>query len=382
MSVDLEDRLASQEEAVANIVLGALGRAGRSRFQHAALAGRLVRMLVDAMLRRLGPDAELPGQDGNAFRALGSEYARRRIPLAALLGELQLTAVTASRRWWSVTGPEDVERMFDLGQVWNDAVVEIRAAVEEGYCRELTTTGNRAAARQNLAAEMLAGRSPSPLLVDGARVRLSQHYAVLCCMPGAVPPAGHSWEGLLSGPLGSADILAVEREGRLLVLVPAPAIAPERREQAARDLFAAVGAALDVEVVGVALTPADDVPAAVARAAHVLDLGLTRGATGVMLVGALTAPAERPAGGGRRPAAGSVLHGLAEWPVLVETLRVLHRFDLDIGRTAEAMRTSRRTITRRLDRVRLITGLDPLSSAGRQEFLAALVGRAAAPRTA
>lgn len=378
---DLARRLAGQREVIGRTVLSSVrGTAGIDD----GLTEELVDAVVGSMARRLALAGVVPG----AFRSLGGRCARNAVPLAVALGVVQLTGVTTSHRWWAVAGPGDVEPLFALGREWDAAVAEIVAEVSDGYAHELELASRTATARQQVAVEMISGRPVPAGLLRAADLRPRSHYALLCCQPSH--PAAHRHDtvtDLLERPLGSTEVLTLDRGGQLMIMVPAPDIAPTDRAQAARDLFAVVDDVLGIDVAGVALTPTADVPAAAARSLTVLDLALSRGVTGVVLVSGAESLLARPlrtVAVTPPPPAGH----LGEWPLLESTLRELYRQGMDHGRTALHLGIGRRILTRRLQRVIELTGADPLSRSGRRRFLAELTVRDEpavrdiAPRTA
>lgn len=68
----------------------------------------------------------------------------------------------------------------------------------------------------------------------------------------------------------------------------------------------------------------------------------------------------------------AVLEPLGESPMLMETLAALYRRDLDRSATARDLHVVRRTLAYRVERIRALTGVDPLSTRGIQLFRTAL----------
>ncbi len=362
----LDRRLAGEADAVKASVLAASRRAGAP---HVDLTEATVGAVFTAMLRRL---RSVPFTEAcSEFGSLGAAYACARVPLAVALAEVQLSAVTISHRWWEVTTPQDVGPMFALGQIWDGAIAHISATLADGYARELAQDGRHHVAREQLAAELVLGRPPTVELVRAAQVRVFAHYAVLAF----TRPDGRTDDlsAGLSRLLGTSELLEINREGRTVLLVPAPEIDAPDRARAAQELFTIVSRALGLAVAGMAFADLADVPVGVGSALEAIDGAESEGLRGVVLVGGEAAAARRPRLVPSRPE--SVPEALVTWPVLVDTLRELYRQDCDHARTAVTLRITRGVLTRRLQRIRELAGVDPLGTEGRRRFLAELMLR-------
>jgi hypothetical protein len=361
----LQGRLDRQRDAVRAAVLSSAVTDAES--DHGQVTG----VLADALLDRFAAGLTGPPQpevDLATWRKLGARYAEVGVSHGQALHELQRAIIEVSRRWWSVAVPAEVPDLLRVGQVIDDDVDPIRAAISDGYCVALAASGSRFAGRRQFAESLITGVVPHPGLLRAAGREPAAQYLVLCV---AAPPAPISIDEA-ADRFGVPGVVGLRIEGRLDVLIPISRRSLAEPGDVAMRGFDRLASLLAVTVAGAAVAAITDLPAAVRRARTTLVIAARCERRGPVMADQILV--ER-ALGGDRPAMlelAAVVVALAPWPHLPQTLRALYDYDLDRSRTAEHLHIARRTLTKRLDRVHQLTGIHPTSARGVQTFLSAM----------
>jgi PucR C-terminal helix-turn-helix domain len=361
----LQCRLDRQRDAVRAAVLSAAVTEAEPDHDQVTAA------LADALLTRFAAGLTGPPQpdvDLGAWRGLGARYAEVGVSHGQALHELQRAIIEVSRRWWSVAVPAEVPDLLRVGQVIDDDVDPIRAAISDGYCAALAASGSRFAGRRQLAESLITGEAPHPGLLRSAEVEPAAQYLVLCVAAGRA----HTSIDEVSDRFGVPGVMGLRSEGRLDVLVPISRRSLAEPADVAARGFNRLASLLAVDVAGAAVAGIADLPAAVRKARTTLAIAARCERRGPVLADQILV--ER-ALGGDRPALlelAAVVVALAPWPHLPQTLQALYEHDLDRGRTADHLHIARRTLTKRLDRVHRLTGIHPTSARGVQTFLSAM----------
>ncbi|HXV93058.1 MAG TPA: helix-turn-helix domain-containing protein [Pseudonocardia sp.] len=366
MSDPLEARLRAEEIAVRRAVVeGAGERPGR---EHVEVTEALVAAVFVHLLGLLPGMRRDPAADLRAMREIGSRYAAARVPQGQVLYEFHRTVIEVSRRSWAVAAPGDVELLLELSQLFERQVDQIRSALTEGYCVAFAASGTRSTSRRELLVSLLTGQPVNRRLALAANVALAQNYLVMC----ATPPVAEPNVDEIAGRLQSPGALVGCEDGRLWVLMPVSRVSIKSPREVADRGFARLAAAAGVTVAGAGLADVAGVPDAAEEALGTLEIAEAcerRG--GVLAEQVLVERALTGSSTAMTELAGLVA-ALSRWPYLQETLRSLYEHDLDRSRTAAALHIARRTLSKRLDRIHQLTGVNPTSAQGVQIFLSAL----------
>ena len=326
--------------------------------------------LADALLARFaaglgGPPP--PDVDLGVWRGLGGRYADAGVSHSQALHELQRAIIEVSRCWWAAAVPSEVPDLLRVGQVIDDDVELIRAAISDGYCVVLAASGSRSAGRRQLAECLVTGHVPHPGLLRSAGVEPAAQYLVLC----VAAPAAVSVDDV-ADRFGIPGVVCLRSGGRVDVLVPIARRSLSEPADVAGRGFTRLAGLIPVTVAGASVGAVADLPAAVREARATLAIAATCERRGAVLADQVLV--ER-ALGGDRPAMvelAAVVAALDPWPHLPRTLRALYDNDLDRSRTADDLHIARRTLTKRLDRIHQLTGVHPTSARGVQTFLSAM----------
>lgn len=294
----------------------------------------------------------------------GLRSAASGVPLAVVQRSLAEGHVALNRRWWAEATPEDADTAAHLTSWGAGALRLYLAALAAGHSGALSPTG-RSRMETLVVTGILAGR-PDPDLARRCEVAIPESYWVLVAVHDRPATAAHPEPPRTDLP---RDVLVQVEPDATVYLVPdrraawtmVEAVCAAHRRHRPTDGFGVAHAA-GVPAVPAAVTHARWV-GALARAARLshpatLDQVLPEAA----LVGSPTA----------LPHLGTLVEKLVDTPKLIETLTALYREDLDRQRTATVLGIHRRTLTYRLDRIRTLTGVDPVSARGIHVFHAAL----------
>jgi hypothetical protein len=335
---------------------------------HHRLTGQLIEIVVATLATDPQSDGQVTLPVTDAAASVGEAYARSGLPLAVALTELDLVVLRTSQRCWATTPVDDVDDLLAAVSAWQPRTAAVRSALRHGYFRAVAEASTSHAVREELALGLVQGR-PVASLWSIARVKPAQRYVVLCCRPGRYRGRARLPERL-SRELRDAELFGCLDDGRLLVLRALPR-KPGGRDEIA-EAFDVLAPMVDVAVAGACVSTVDELPAAASQARRALDIATACGSTGPVTARELLVEQAMA----QVPSAVAELAGLidrlVEHPDLLTTLRVLYAHDLARGRAAEALFVVPRTLNKRLERIREITGLSPTSTTGVQTLVSAL----------
>jgi DNA-binding PucR family transcriptional regulator len=357
----------------------------------AELLGDFLPVLVAAV----AAGQPIPPARLRAYRSLGERSARDGVALRALL-DLYLSACW--RLWPVLPAVHDARRrpagVVAAGQVMLHATDDVVAALTEGFqlARRAMVRGQEAARREFID-DLLVGSADVVGLLHraaGFGLDLSGPHAV-AIVAAQRPfddgsPLLATLERAILGRKGDAQALLASKQGRLVVVFPAPDAA------AVQHVTTQLGTVLGRHRsgrssvgtwqlgVGRAATGADGVRSSFREAADALELADRLGLATPLIAAddllayrlllhdraALTDLVQTTLGGLRSARGGAA--------PLVATLAAWFASGGNAAATARTLHLSVRAVTYRLQRIRELTGLDPDGAEGRFTLQAAVIG--------
>ncbi|MGW5317995.1 PucR family transcriptional regulator [Nocardia thailandica] len=280
-------------------------------------------------------------------------------------------------------GPEDQRDLMDGVRLILAVLDTVSTAVATGYVRELSTRPEAANAVVRPLVSALLGGYATNSLARECGVALAADYAVLAVH--VAPPeldrpgydadtlaAGtvHRLRSALTAHLGRAPLAALSERGGTVLLPDG-----ERVDAVSDDLAVAAQTPVTTAVVRAGR---DAIPEAVEQAHRLLDAAVALGLHGGphrFDEMALEYQITRPGPALDRLAA--ILGPIAEFPDLMDTLRVHLSHDLTRRTTARRLQVHTNTVDYRLRRIAQLTGFDPTASAGAWTLRSALIAHTA-----
>ena len=357
------------------------------------LLGDFLTALADAVLA----GQPLSRRQMATYQSIGDDAARRGVALRALL-DLYLSA--AWRLWRHLPAVQrsrqDPDGVVVAGEVMLHAVDDAVAAITEGFqlARRSLVRGEESAHREFIDDLLTGGSDVAGVLrrADGYGLDLSGPHAV------AVVTAQHPFadgtalvgtlERAVLGSKGDAEALVASKQGRLVVVFPAPDHAAV--DQVVGGLQKKLGAATTTRQragtgpwqlgVGRAAPGAHGVVTSYQEALDALELAGRLGlrtpvvrARDLLVYHVLLR--DRPAILDLVDTLLTPLRGIrgGEGPLL-DTLATYFGTGNNAARTARELHLSVRAVTYRLDRVRALTGLDPADAHDQFSLHVAVLG--------
>ncbi|MFC5290134.1 PucR family transcriptional regulator [Actinokineospora guangxiensis] len=342
----------------------------RQRDSTRAPRGVSAQWVVDLLLAAIDPRPLRRPRQGDRHQApaphvvAAVECAQRGAPLQPLLREVELASARLIAECVRRARPDERIHVANLTREVSATADRLTADVGTAYAMERGEATTGRSARPALAMSILGGSLP-PDLARRAGHRVASRYSVLVASSRAADDdlfATRADAALREGDLG----LSVVVDGALHVVVDASALdGGYAAALAVVERLRAFDVAIELPAVLVVAGTPSDVPAANPRALELVGVARASRTTDRVVRGEHLALERRLASD--PTLVDEVLVPLAPLrgvPKLLETLEVLYRFDLNRSRTASHLKIVRRTLAYRLNRVRELTGLDPLSVRG------------------
>jgi hypothetical protein len=354
------------------------------------IAEATVRLVAEVLRTGVQP---LPRQLGR-FGDSAARRAQEGVPLEMVLQAYH----TGVGEVWHAFEPEVADRA-DVGLVLSmvlDCLSTLTGVIAAAYVAEREAlAGSAQGERHRVVAALLGGESSEQLAL-GAGLRLAERYEVIAVAFGAEPPElGHpsSDSAIRTAITDRRRVRRVTAElarltdGAALQLLDTSGGMILIPDDGSTDLLGlraelATAAGTEVDFAAVAAIP-EEVPAAARTAREVLRIVRLIGrAPGVHRLQdvLLQYQLSRPIEANHRLAA--LLDPLAEYPELVQTLRVHLGNELNRKRTASALHVHPNTVDYRLRRISILTDLDLALPSAQRLLAAALTAGTLLPATA